>query len=53
MPRLLGTLARVAAGALATLALGWKLFNYFRALDETAPPDSDAQTRPYARECPA
>jgi membrane-associated protein len=47
---LLGNLAWVAVGALATLVLGWKLLNYFRAPDQPASPhDSDAQARPYAR----
>jgi membrane protein DedA with SNARE-associated domain len=45
---LLGNLAWVLVGALATLLLGWKLLNYFRTPNETTPHDSDAQARPYA-----
>ncbi|MDT7541386.1 MAG: hypothetical protein QOE33_1290 [Acidobacteriota bacterium] len=47
---LLGNLAWVLVGALATLLLGWKLLNYFRAPNVTTPHDSDAQSRPYASE---
>jgi membrane protein DedA with SNARE-associated domain len=47
---LLGNLAWVLVGALATLLLGWKLLNYFRAPAPSSPHDSDAQARPYSRE---
>lgn len=41
---LLGNLAWVAVGALATLVLGWKVFGYFRA-PASAPPRGDADAR--------
>jgi membrane protein DedA with SNARE-associated domain len=44
---LLGNVAWVIVGILATLILGWKFFNYFRAPAATSPHDSDAQARPY------
>ncbi|MDQ3908151.1 MAG: DedA family protein [Acidobacteriota bacterium] len=40
---LLGNLAWVALGLLATALLGWKVFNYFRA-PEAAPPDRGADS---------
>jgi membrane protein DedA with SNARE-associated domain len=41
---LLGNLAWVAVGALATILLGWKVFNYFRA-PATTPPDTETDSR--------
>jgi membrane protein DedA with SNARE-associated domain len=46
---LLGNLAWVALGILATLLLGWKLFNYFRAPGHTTPQEPDRpRTAPLA-----
>lgn len=50
LAELLGNLAWVLVGALATVFLGWKLISYFRASDVTAPPadEADARARDYA-----